>query len=254
MPNGPPRTRGSAFAGGRSPPDAAGGEAHTLRSRPAGGLARGVGQSKCALGRGSDGVPTEVHHVQLLRDPDRLRHGRRGEPANAGADLMYGSLKERLSTELQADRGRGADQARAGHHLAAGGPRSMPPSAARVLNFCANNYLGLANHPALIAAAEGGARRATATAWPRSASSAAPRTCTRQLEARISALPRHRRHDPLLLLLRRQRRPVRDAARRGGRDHLRRAQPRLDHRRHPALQGASASATPTTTWPTWRRS
>ena len=44
---------------------------------------------------------TEVHHVQLRRDPDRLRHGRRGEPANAGEDLMYGSLKERLSTELR---------------------------------------------------------------------------------------------------------------------------------------------------------
>ena len=47
-----------------------------------------------------------------------------------------------------------------------------------------------------------------------------------------------RGHDPLRVLLRRQRGPLRDAARRAGRDHLRRAQPRLDHRRRAALQGA----------------
>ena len=52
-------------------------------------------------------------------------------------------------------------------------------------------------------------------------------------------LPRHGGHHPLLLLLRCQWRPVRDAARRTGRDHLRCAQPRLDHRRRAALQGAA---------------
>ena len=51
-------------------------------------------------------------------------------------------------------------------------------------------------------------------------------------------LPRLRGRHPLLLLLRRQRRGLRGAARRGGRGGLRRPQPRLDHRRHPALQGA----------------
>ena len=50
-------------------------------------------------------------------------------------------------------------------------------------------------------------------------------------------LPRHGGHDPLRLLLRRQWRPVRDAAWRGGRGHLRRAEPCLDHRRRAALQG-----------------
>ena len=59
--------------------------------------------------------------------------------------------------------------------------------------------------------------------------------------ARLSRVPRHRGHDPLLLLLRRQRRRLRDAVRRRGRDHLRRAQPRLAHRRHPPVQGPPAA-------------
>ena len=48
-----------------------------------------------------------------------------------------------------------------------------------MLNLCANNYLGLADHPDIVA---GGPRRrstATATAWPRCGSSAARRPCTR---------------------------------------------------------------------------
>ena len=48
----------------------------------------------------------------------------------------------------------------------------------KVLNLCANNYLGLADDPALDAPRPSGDGRTTATAWPRSASSAARRTCT----------------------------------------------------------------------------
>jgi hypothetical protein len=54
-------------------------------------------------------------------------------------------------------------------------------------------------------------------------------------------VPGHRGHHPLRLVLRRQRRALRDAAGRGGRRHQRRAQPRVGHRRHPALQGAAAA-------------
>ena len=36
-----------------------------------------------------------------------------------------------------------------------------------VLNLCANNYLGLANHPEIVAAAQEALETATATAWPR---------------------------------------------------------------------------------------
>ena len=57
-------------------------------------------------------------------------------------------------------------------------------------------------------------------------------------------LLRLRGRHPLLLLLRRQRRRLRGAARRAGRHRLRRAQPRLDHRRHPARQGAALPLRP----------
>ena len=118
-----------------------------------------------------------------------------------------------------------------------------------MLNFCANNYLGLANHPALVAAGKAALDRyGYGMASVRFI--CGTQEVHKALEARLSRLPRHRGHHPLLVLLRRQRRALRDAARAGGRDHLRRAQPRLDHRRRPALQGQAPTATPTTTWPT----
>ena len=54
---------------------------------------------------------------------------------------------------------------------------------------------------------------------------------------RDRVLLRHRRHDPLHDLLERQRGPLRRGPRRAGRALLRRAQPRLDHRRRAPLQG-----------------
>ena len=160
-------------------------------------------------------------------------------------------------------------QGRPEHH-AAGDPRrrastrtsgsSTSPQSAHVttakaeaLNFCANNYLGLADHPTVIAAAK---TRWTsgASAWPACASSAARRRCTPSSRRGCRDVPRHRGHDPVLLLLRRQRRRLRDAVRRRGRHHLRRAQPRLHHRRHPAVQGPPAPLPQRATWPTSRRS
>ena len=66
-------------------------------------------------------------------------------------------------------------------------------------------------------------------------------TVHRELEQRLSGVPRHRGHDSVFVLLRRERRLVRDAARRAGRGHQRCAEPREHHRRHPPLQGAPAA-------------
>ena len=121
-----------------------------------------------------------------------------------------------------------------------------------MLNLCANNYLGLASHPEIVAAAHEALDR-----WGFGMASVrficGTQALHRELERRLSEFLGTRGHDPLLLLLRRQRRPVRGAARRGGRRHLGRAQPRLDHRRHPALQGAAAAVRATATWTSWRR-
>jgi hypothetical protein len=117
-----------------------------------------------------------------------------------------------------------------------------------VLNFCANNYLGLAATRRSSRAAPRPSTT-TASAWPRCASSAAPRTCTRSSKRKIAELPRHGGHHPLRGLLRRQRRSVRAAAGPEDADHLRRAQPRLHHRRHPPVQGP---AHPLRHIPTWR--
>ena len=58
---------------------------------------------------------------------------------------------------------------------------------------------------------------------------------------RAQPVPRHRRHDPVLVVLRRQRRSLRDDPRRAGLRDQRCAQPRVDHRRHPPVQGPSAA-------------
>ena len=109
-----------------------------------------------------------------------------------------------------------------------------------LLNLCANNYLGLANHPAVLAAArEALGERGYGMASVRFI--CGTQDIHRELEERISAFLGTRGHDPLRVVLRRQRGPLRDAARRAGRDHLGRAQPRLDHRRRAALQGAPAA-------------
>ena len=109
-------------------------------------------------------------------------------------------------------------------------------SGRKLLNFCANNYLGLADSEELRDAAKAALDRyGYGMASVRFICGTQEEH--KQLEAQDLGLPRHGGHDPLRLLLRRQWRPVRDAARRGGRDHFRRAEPCLDHRRRPALQG-----------------
>ncbi len=93
----------------------------------------------------------------------------------------------------------------------------------RVLNMCANNYLGLADHPALIAAA----KEALDTHGFGMASVrfiCGTQDIHKELEAALTkflgteeTIPRDRRNDPLSLLLRRQWRIIRNTAQREGR-------------------------------------
>lgn len=70
---------------------------------------------------------------------------------------MYSAMKEDLQSELDAIRSAGLFKAERSisspqsSHIQAGQPGAP---AAEVLNFCANNYLGLADHPDIIAAAK----------------------------------------------------------------------------------------------------
>ncbi len=76
-----------------------------------------------------------------------------------------------------------------------------------VINFCANNYLGLANHPELIAAAKNGMdTHGFGMASVRFI--CGTQDSHKQLEQKLAELPRHGRCDSVLLLLRRQRRAV----------------------------------------------
>ena len=74
-----------------------------------------------------------------------------------------------------------------------------------------------------------------------------------QLEQRLSRVPRRRGHDPVRLVLRRQRRPVRDAARRARTPSspTRSTMPRSSTASGCARR--SGSATPTATWTSSRR-
>ena len=79
-----------------------------------------------------------------------------------------------------------------------------------MINLCANNYLGLANHPAVLQAAHDALvairlRRRIGALHLRHAERA-PRT-----RGAAQRLPRDGGHDSVFVLLRRQRRPVRDA-------------------------------------------
>jgi glycine C-acetyltransferase len=97
---------------------------------------------------------------------------------------MYGTLRERLSAQLAELRAQGLFKE---ERLIAGaqGPW-VHVGGRRVLNLCANNYLGLSNHPAIVAAA-----KSALETWGYGLSSVrficGTQTLHRELEQRLSA-------------------------------------------------------------------
>ena len=147
---------------------------------------------------------------------------------------MYGVIKDQLRTDLEQLKTEGLYK----HESVLTTPQAAEIGVAdeSVLNLCANNYLGLADHPAMITAAQQALDR-----WGFGMASVrficGTAEIHKELEGRLARVPRHRGRDLVRVLLRRQRRPVRDPARARGRDHLRRAESRQHHRRRAAVQG-----------------
>src|SRR6185312_16841657 len=108
-----------------------------------------LGDHGCAPGRR---VAARVRHRPARR---RRQSGPRLDPDLGGS--MYGRLKDQLTAELEEIRGAGLFKAERrittpqSSHISASAPDG---SAREVLNFCANNYLGLADHAEIIAAAK----------------------------------------------------------------------------------------------------
>src|SRR5690606_34234625 len=67
-------------------------------------------------------------------------------------NIMYGTVREQLATTL--DEIREAGLYKTERQLQTAQSAHVRAAGKQVLNFCANNYLGLANHPRLVAAAK----------------------------------------------------------------------------------------------------
>ncbi len=153
---------------------------------------------------------------------------------------MYRNVQQRFANTLEEIREAGLFKTERvivspqGAHIGVIPPGASTPR--EVLNFCANNYLGPERPPPVIEAAHAAIRLARLRPVVGALHLRHP-GCAQRAGAPPRRLRGHRGLHPLPLGLRRQRRPLRDPARRRGRGHLRRAQPRLDHRRHPAVQG-----------------
>ena len=140
---------------------------------------------------------------------------------------MYGKMKDHLSKTL-------AEIKEAGLYkeerlIESAQQAAITVKGKEVLNFCANNYLGLSNHPRLIAAAQNMMER-------RGYGMSSVRFICGTQDIHIFRLLQDGRHHSICRLLRCQRRCVRASLHRRGRHHLRFLEPCFHHRRRAPLQ------------------
>ena len=145
--------------------------------------------------------------------------------------------------------GEGPVQGRAADRVAADAP-AITVNGREVVNFCANNYLGLANHPDIVDAAHDGLKTWGYGLSSACGSSAARRTSTSGCEQQIAKF--FGKDDSILYISCFDANgglfePLLDRA---GRDPLRRTEPRLASSTACGSARRSGSATSTTTWPT----
>ena len=139
---------------------------------------------------------------------------------------MYGKMKEHLSNTL-------AEIKEAGLYkeerlIESAQQAAITVKGKEVLNFCANNYLGLSNHPRLIAAAQ---KMMDHRGYGMSSVRfiCGTQDIHKELEAAISDYFKTEDTIPLCCLFRCQRRSVRTSIQRGRCYHLRFPEPRLHH-------------------------
>ena len=139
---------------------------------------------------------------------DALRQQRQGDSELGGASSkMLGAYQQHVESQLWGNSRRGTVEAGARARFAAAPRRASCTAAQNVLVLCANNYLGLADDPRVIAAA-----RAALDRWGYGMASVrficGTQEQHKELEHELSELSRHGRHHSLFVLLRRQRRTV----------------------------------------------
>ena len=211
------------------------------------------------LQSGLDITPVITHRFPYRDFEEAFAVARSGQSGKVILDwtrtrggLMYGTLRDDLARNARRDpRGR-ALQARARDHDAAGRARRRRPGAASCSTSAPTTTSGSPTIPAIVAAAHEALDR-----WGYGMASVrficGTQALHRELEERLVGVPRHRGHDPLQLLLRRERRPVRGAARRGGRGHLRRSSTTPRSSTASGSARRSGCATRTATWTSSRR-
>ncbi len=155
-----------------------------------------------------------------------------------GRAMLHEAVRDRVRGGGSRRSGPRASRRTSGSSRRPQGVRITGGGHARCSTSAPTTTSGSPSHPRVIAAAQGsarplGLRHGLRALHLRHAGRA------RRARAPDVGVPRHRGHHPLLLVLRRERRRLRAAAGRGLRHHHRPAQPRLDHRRGPAVQGAA---------------